>query len=76
VAVTGESVSLVVITAKLFHKELDNLWVGHEALQARVHEARVAKILQTGHSRNTGNVYTLNHHIGVMHVSKQLLDFS
>jgi len=45
VAVTGESVSLVVVTAKLFHKELDNLWVGHEALQARVHEARVAKIL-------------------------------
>jgi len=50
--------SLVVSTRKLLHKELDELRVGHETLQAGVHEASVAEILQPGHAWNIGNVYT------------------
>jgi len=54
---TGECVSLIVGAGKLLHKELDQLRVWHEALQAGVHEASVTEVPQSNDSWNTGTIY-------------------
>ena len=54
---TGKCVSLIVGAGKLLHKELDELRVWHEALEAGVHEASVTEVPQSNDSWNTGTIY-------------------